>query len=316
MQSGLSTCYYSISSNAAILFCVNSFRNLIGVFHDQWKYLVRHATSTSYAAGPIRHGNADNKFRHNASRKNQVTDSIIEFLQALSDERGEPYATRFIRESTSVGLRNEEEGVIELPSSVSKRQEYSRWCYERGWIVPRGTAKGSYGKVSDYAPREVDELWPEGSSQPVASWSIFIEVWKLHFAKLKVRRPCEDTCGECFILRNDFRYLDRKNRPRNQIAASALGNADDDDSTNSSIGEELDWELNDNEEFPEEQLINRANEHVVQAQAQRALASQRIQEAKEASDKSHAERRFVFFKILLPFIISNYITNHVVYCYV
>ena len=130
-----------------------------------------------------------------------------------------------------------------------------------------------------------------------------MKLWKEKIPKLTIRNPCEDTCGECFILRNDFRYLDRKNRPRNQIAASALGNADDDDSTNSSIGEELDWELNDNEEFPEEQLINRANEHVVQAQAQRALASQRIQEAKEASDKSHAERRFVFFNIATIYYI-------------
>jgi hypothetical protein len=45
---------------------------------------------------------------------------------------GEDYATQFVREATGVGLRKDEEGLVELSSCTSKSQEYSRFCFERG----------------------------------------------------------------------------------------------------------------------------------------------------------------------------------------
>ncbi len=47
------------------------------------------------------------------------------------------------------------------------------------------------------------------------------------------------------------------------------------------------------QEFPEEQLIVEANEHILHAQAQRELARLRTQEAKDQSQNKHEDRRFV-----------------------
>jgi hypothetical protein len=76
--------------------------------------------------------------------------------------------------------------LVELPATISKRQEYLRWCYGQGWVVPPATRKGSYGHVSSYKKRE-DKGWPCDDYQPVASWCTFLFVWKKYFPHLKVR---------------------------------------------------------------------------------------------------------------------------------
>lgn len=115
-------CYFGLGWEGGHLLCVNSFRNLLGIYHDQWKRLTSNSREGTYVPGPILHGNKGKRSRHNSSSGAACLESIREFIQRLADERGEPYATRFIRERTSIGLRNEEDGTVELPSSVSKRQ--------------------------------------------------------------------------------------------------------------------------------------------------------------------------------------------------
>ena len=81
----------------------------------------------------------------------------------------DPYATRFIRERTSVGLRNEEKGIVELPASMSKRSIYIGWCYSQGYKA-KANAKGSFGSVTDYELRPYDDiLWPKGSQSVICS---------------------------------------------------------------------------------------------------------------------------------------------------
>jgi hypothetical protein len=69
---------------------------------------------------------------------------VVRFLNNIADERGYSYATQFIRESTSLGLRKEDEDLIELPSSLSMRSLFKQFCHERGHVVV-ATAKGSFG---------------------------------------------------------------------------------------------------------------------------------------------------------------------------
>ncbi len=93
----------------------------------------------------------------------------------------DPYATRFIRERTSVGIRNEEKGIVELPASMSKQSIYIGWCYSQGYKA-KANAKGSFGSVTDYELRQYDDiLWPKGSQSVICSWSSFLKIsWK-HF---------------------------------------------------------------------------------------------------------------------------------------
>jgi hypothetical protein len=194
-----------------------------------------------------------------------------------------------------VGLRKDQEGLVELPSCTSKRQEYSRFCYERGWKC-KASAKGSFGAVSQYQPRD-DEDWGDLDREPVCSWSAFHKIWKDRFPKLKIRNPCEDTCGECLKLRNRIHVLDRLNvfRQRHQYRQEQQ-DADDGASSESSdnyvypTDQELFQEF-EGVEYPDEVVIMECNAHVVHAQAQRSLAKSRIEAAKSCRHLDHEERR-------------------------
>jgi hypothetical protein len=60
------------------------------------------------------------------------------------------------------------------------------------------------------------------------------------------------------------------------------------------------------QEYPHEYLINKAHDHVRHAKAQRALASQRISEAKAQASNNHDNRRFVFLPFYFLFFIQCY----------
>ena len=125
------------------MICQHSFRNnLLGIFKYQWKTI--RSSATSSLPGPISHGNSGKRNRFEGSNKKDVEEDVVCFLNNIADERGESYATRFIRERTLLGLRKEEEDLIELPSSLSMRGLFKQFCHERGHVVV-ATAKGSFG---------------------------------------------------------------------------------------------------------------------------------------------------------------------------
>jgi len=70
---------------------------------------------------------------------------------------GEAYATRFFKKATGMRPHKKKEGLIELPSSLTKRKLYVEYCFERGHKV-KANATGSYGKVSLYSPRQFDDV--------------------------------------------------------------------------------------------------------------------------------------------------------------
>jgi hypothetical protein len=207
---------------------------------------------------------------------------------------GEDYATRFVREATGVGLRKEQEGLVELPSCTSKRQEYARFCFERGWKC-KASAKGSFGAVSQYQAR-MDDDWGDRERLPVCSWSAFHKIWKDKFPKLKIRNPCEDTCGECMKLRNRVHVLDRLHNFRNRqryrqehlpVSDDEVGS--DDNDYDFPVDQQL-FEEFAHVEYPDEVLISECNSHILHAQAQRAKAKDRIEAAKSSKHLDHEDR--------------------------
>ena len=95
-------------------------------------------------------------------------------MENLANEYGEYYATLLVRNECGFALKKGEEGMIHLPSSLTKRQIYEKWCYTQGYKV-KSNAQGHYRKLSRYQLRENDEyLWPEGRIPgPVCSWGTF-----------------------------------------------------------------------------------------------------------------------------------------------
>jgi hypothetical protein len=229
--------------------------------------------------------------------------SICQHLQDLADLYADPYATRFIRERTSVGLRNEEKGTVELPASMSKQNIYIGWCYSQGYKA-KTNVKGSFGSVTGYELRPYDDvLWPEGTKSVICFWSSFLKIWRKHFSHLNIRNKCEDVCDECVRLRNSFVHLKRmaakKQREKNAAENSCSSSDDDADNSNHDGDAEDESFYNDliaginEQEFQEEYLWFRANQHAVQAQAQRVLAQTHEEEAKATSSLPYEERRLV-----------------------
>jgi len=148
----------------------------------------------------------------------------------------------------------------------------------------QSSAKGDYGKLQNYPLRPHDDFWTEDMKPlPVPDWRRFHDIWKKHLPKIRIRNACEDTCPECFILKNKFRYLGRRRNNNNDEAATIMNN----------------------EELPEdvaadETLLFDANLHAEQAQQQRNLASERQHVAIEESSNAHEDRRFVVIFFLFP----------------
>lgn len=166
-----------------------------------------------------------------------------------------------------------------------------RFCFERGHIV-KATAKGDYGKLGTFTPRPHCEfLWPESAvTLSVPDWNSFRAIWKRRCPKIKIRNICEDTCPECYILKNKFRYLGRKVAEDNDLLLSS-SSVDEDDASSPSHSDAD----SDKENYRDEQLIAEATNHAEEAQQQRSLAQARQQTAMEEVNFPHEDRRFVLF---------------------
>ena len=69
----------------------------------------------------------------NNSTKQQTIDKMRNFFIALEEE-GEPHATKVVRTRVGIALRDDDD-ILELPSSYSKRSLYCRLMYSWGWVV-------------------------------------------------------------------------------------------------------------------------------------------------------------------------------------
>ncbi len=173
-----------------------------------------------------------------------------------------------------------------------------RFCFERGHIVS-SSAKGT----DTYAPRPHDEyLWPEGSVPlPMPDWKGFWKIWKRRCPHIRVRKVCEDTCPECYILKHKFRFVGNNNNNNNNETNAdnnETPSSNDEDSNNNGDDDSLSLPSDDTsdagEDYPYEQLIAEANQHAEEAQQQRSIAKNRQQVAFEEADLPHNIRRFVF----------------------
>lgn len=174
---------------------------------------------------------------------------------------------------------------------------FLRFCFERGYIITTD-AKGN----DAYSQRPFDEyLWPESSNPlPIPSWKSFRTSWKRRCPTIRIRNVCEDTCPECYILKNKFRYAGNNNNNNNNVqnAASESSSTPDDEQSNNNDSDENSIilspdENSDEEKYPYEELIAEANEHAEEAQQQRSLAQNRQQLAIEEALNPHEDRRFV-----------------------
>ena len=137
--------------------------------NTKWKTLRKSLKNNGL--GPIIHGLTGNINGGATSAMTQCEPDLCEFFEALAIAHGEPQATRLVRTKTKTGLRDTEVDLVELPSALTKRGIYQRFCYKCGYKL-KTDAMGSYPKLLDYpAPNDFDEVfWLPGTAPlPVCS---------------------------------------------------------------------------------------------------------------------------------------------------
>jgi hypothetical protein len=92
-----------------------------------------------------------------------------------------------------------------LPSNFTKRNLYEQYFYGQGW-EPKADNKDRYPKLQDFRKCKKDDmLWEDGmDTEEIVSWWSLRHIWREYLPKIRIRAPCNDTCGECTILRNAF----------------------------------------------------------------------------------------------------------------
>jgi hypothetical protein len=128
-----------------------------------------------------------------------------------------------------------------------------------------------------------DLLWEANvETTEIVAWWTFRQIWKEHCPKIRIRKPCNETCGECTIFRNAFRYR----QLHQKVDDSESENSSDDDKSNNE--DDTDEAVKDIETIEEniitlttsflagvehdtEFIIESAHHHVHQSRSMRGL---------------------------------------------
>jgi hypothetical protein len=156
--------------------CKHAMMLVLGIGKSRWGASAKHAAANTF---PV-HGLTGKPGNSYANKKARVDSDLMDFFQKLQDEVQVP-ATRLVREIAGAGAGEEEE--IELPTHMTKRGLYRKFCWERGWKLV-SDAEGKYTRTT----RLYDTEFPEGSERKeVGAWSSFAKYWKEKHPNLKIR---------------------------------------------------------------------------------------------------------------------------------
>ena len=191
-----------------VFVCSNTLKNLFCIGNKQWKILQTDAM--------LPDPKSTERYENNMNKASKCTQNVIDFLYNMGKDEGEMHATRFVRVETTIGIRDQDFTLINLPSYYTKRQLYETFCFQNGYKV-KAFSDGSYVPVSEYKLRNHDDgemaLWPVGSEpQLVCSWPSFLRIWKAYLPNLKIKPPSLDTCNLC----NEYaKYMIAKKKSSN-----------------------------------------------------------------------------------------------------
>jgi hypothetical protein len=139
-------------------------KNAISILLDYGRYKWRTCQTAVLKNRLPEHGNKGKLNGPNIGFATEVKVDLHEFFHQIK-QFGSPKTTRFVREETGSGLRDDEENLLELPTCWSKRGVYARFCFERGFVIT-STHSGKTTK----SPR-TDQLWNENNKKRICSWS-------------------------------------------------------------------------------------------------------------------------------------------------
>ena len=272
--------------------CKDAISLLLDYGRIRWRTCVNAVLNNKLPA----HGNKGKVLGPAKRFQEEVKDDLHAFFEEIK-QFGMPTATRAVREATGTGLRDGEEGTIELPTSWSKRAVFARFCYERGYIIT-SNARGNIQKTE-----RSDAEWRIENKKTICSWWKFLKFWESHYANVRLASPSADICTDCHIFFNRSKYTTRASAADRPTTRTNNSNEYVDPPTTTVLEnetEELDLppqnlQLETQHATAErEAILSKATMHVKQALIQRQLANQKVQQAIDSVDLPHQDRHYCF----------------------
>ena len=219
----------------------------------------------------------------------------FEYLQNLGEVRATRVVATLVDGMGGHANCDDNIDVTYLPISMGYRSCYKRYMKALGYDV-RTTATGGLVVTADEEGKEVDP--GEYVSLPT-----YFNLWKRDFKNLKVSRPAEDICKDCYVFANRHRHLANhsvRQRVGDDVSDSDDDSSDDNDADVAGLGTTVDLSSADaasNEAQEETELmLMQAAKHVEMARAQRAFYQAKVADAKAdaTAGRDHSERRYTF----------------------
>ena len=253
------------------MICKHRLASLVGYGKKKWLACSKMAKNNNVPGHALKGKQSNNGNIH------QGYTIVLNMFFSLLETLAVPRATRVVRNlvdntnatnadqpTLRVQLRDDDEELLELPSSMLKRGLYARFLKENLGIVQVYDARSRIiGVRTVDAADEVPSIYP--------SWRTFNRHWDRYYPKLVIARPREDVCEDCWKYSNSFRF---KKRTEPSTDAANDDSEDEDDS----------------EQEHNESVVESASLHVLQAKIQRELFNQKTKEAKESKHLPRDER--------------------------
>ena len=162
--------------------CVNALLQFYHIPYNKFKtYEEAIASGRNTAPAHLLAGRKSNK-----AMKEKIVEKLHDFFHHLEKNKTEPHATKVVRTTTGIALRNEDD-IVELPSCFSKRQLYCQFLYGCGWVIkPKGNR--SFGPIKEYELRKDSDDWVGSDENVIApcSFEMFCCFWEKNYPKLQI----------------------------------------------------------------------------------------------------------------------------------
>jgi hypothetical protein len=233
-------------------------------------------------------------------RKYQPVLHHFEYLKNLVEVRATQAVATLVDGMGGHVNRDDNIDVTYLPISMGYRSCYKRYMKALGYNI-RTTAMGGFVVTAEDKGKEVDP-------GEYVTFPTYLNLWKRDFKNLKVSRPAEDICKDCYVFANRHRHLahhtttsrrhDGDDVLRSDSDSAGSSNNDDDADVSRTINVDLNLAeaASNGADEERELMLLQAAEHVKMARAQRALYQAKVANAvaDATKGKDHAERRYTF----------------------
>ena len=286
--------------------CISSILHILKIGRTKFKTIHTHAEKG--LPPPVHHLKGRESNRRKILETKETLDELRVFFLDLM-EYSEPRATRFIRDET--GMSDREAGTVDLPSFMSKRSLYKKFCWQLGHKL-KTDGKGK----TTVSQREDEEF--DGRSRPICGWSTFRRFWKDNFPNLVIRPPKRDVCGLCYTYMNAFKSYKNNHQTDSDSSSSSSSNSNDSSDGNESLAEDSsDGNENLAEDVVEdedglqsklkrlasmdletrEDILLKSTVHVTDAKAQREYVSslRGVAVLENAANLPHNERTYLYY---------------------